>query len=219
MIRALDLFCCAGGATNGLQQAGFHVTGIDIEKHKNYCGNEFIQMDIQDLDLMGKDFLKEFDFIWASPPCQKFTQLNKQNKRDHPDLIDFIRQILIKSGKPYVIENVPNAPLINPITLCGSSFGLRVRRHRCFESNFHIEPVVCNHEWQDQDKKFDIYQHGKWFKSGVVYVFGCPGGKGKENWNEAMGINWMTQKEIVEAIPPVYSKYIAEQFLMNYKCT
>src|SRR5690242_5828920 len=101
MIKVLDLYCCAGGTTNGFQQAGFHVTGIDIRPQKHYCGDEFIQANVLDLDI---DFLKEFDLIWASPPCQKFTQLNKQNKKDHPDLIDVTRQMLIKSGKPYVIE-------------------------------------------------------------------------------------------------------------------
>src|SRR5579864_7523043 len=123
--RALDLFCGAGGATKGLQMAGFHVVGVDIKPQPRYCGDEFHQADAVTFSLEG------FDFIWASPPCQQFTPLRaRQEWKEYPDHVDAIRQRLMESSVDYVIENVPGAPLGYWITLCGSMFGLRTYRHR-----------------------------------------------------------------------------------------
>ncbi len=143
--RALDLFCCAGGATRGLQQAGFHVTGIDIRRQPRYCGDAFIQADA----LRPPVDLTRFDFIWASPPCQKFTALRfMPTAREHPDLIPQTRALLVAAGVPYCIENVEGAPLGESgylIMLCGTMFGLQtadgraeLRRHRLFETSFSI---------------------------------------------------------------------------------
>lgn len=133
-MKALDLFCGAGGASMGLANAGFEVTGVDIFDQPNYPFT-FYKANALEFDLSG------FDFIWASPPCQAFTLAQRIQKNQHPDLIEPIRQRLIETNKPYCIENVVGAPLINPILLCGSMFpGLRVYRHRLFESNFKIVP-------------------------------------------------------------------------------
>src|SRR5690242_19044857 len=141
--RALDLFCCAGGVTKGLQKAGFYVVGVDLNPQAAYCGDEFIHADALTVDLNG------FDFIWASPPCQAYTGMQRINtrapNRDHPRLIGPIRDRLKASGTLYTIENVPGAPLIDPVMLCGSMFGLKVRRHRFFESNFTMLAPKCQH--------------------------------------------------------------------------
>lgn len=157
-MKLLDLYCKAGGASKGYQLAGFEVVGVDIKKQKRYP-YEFIQADC--LELM-KDikFLKSFDVIAASPPCQthSITQhlRNAQGKStDKVDLIPQTRQALIASGKPYVIENVPGAPLIEPIQMCGSYFGLKVRRHRRFESNLPIVGSPCKHK--EQGKPVGVY--------------------------------------------------------------
>jgi DNA (cytosine-5)-methyltransferase 1 len=151
--RALDLFCSAGGATRGLQLAGFHVTGVDIKAQPRYVGDAFIQGDALEADLDG------YDFIWASPPCQAFTTLRHMPTahHKHPNLIPQTRRKLVASGIPWCIENVPGAPLGksgNLITLCGSMFGLmtadgraELRRHRLFESSFplHLGALKCQH--------------------------------------------------------------------------
>lgn len=210
-LRVLDLCCKAGGMSMGYYQAGFDVTGVDIEPQPHYPF-KFIQADATKLDI---EFLKEFDLLSASPPCQNYSELNSIHKKKYPALIEPIREMFIKSGRPYVIENVEGAPLINPIRLCGSSFGLRVQRHRLFETSFFFLAPPCNHEWQNKNKIFDIYEHGRWFKSGVARVYGHGGGKAKEQWGKAMGIDWMTTAELAEAIPPAYAKFIGEQFLLT----
>ena len=143
-LRALDLFCCAGGAAKGLDQAGFEVVGVDIKPQPRYPF-EFHQADALAFPTEG------FDFIWASPPCQAHTSMKSMhNAKPHLDLIPETRAKLQASGIPYVIENVVGAPLIDPFMLCGTMFGLGVedaelRRHRIFESSFPILAPKCQH--------------------------------------------------------------------------
>ena len=139
--RALDLFCCAGGATKGLQRAGFHVTGIDIKPQPRYCGDAFIQGDATNPPVD----LRAFSFVWASPPCQEYSQSTKTWKaegREYPDLIGTVRQWLERAGLPWCIENVETAPLRDPVLFCGPVFGLSVYRHRIFEANFYIGKMI-----------------------------------------------------------------------------
>lgn len=226
-LRALDLFCGAGGATRGLQMAGFHVTGVDIRPQPRYCGDEFIQADALEVPLDG------YDFIWASPPCQKFTALKKMwnAKGDYPNLIPDIRARLIGSGTPYAIENVEGAPLGdsgNLIVLCGTMFGLRtpdgraeLRRHRLFETSFSIllRPL-CQHNGRVlgaygghvRDRCRAITVTGHTAQTNVVrnrvrQTFSTEDAKG------AMGIDWMPLSSLSQAIPPAYSEFIGRQVL------
>jgi DNA (cytosine-5)-methyltransferase 1 len=207
--RLLDLFCKAGGASMGYYNAGFEVVGVDIKKQKRYPF-EFIQQDALEV-LADTAFLKTFDVIAASPPCQthSITQhlRNAQGKgTDKVDLIPQTREGIQKSGVDYVIENVPGAPLVNALTLCGSSFGLKVRRHRQFESSFSLTGLDCKHK--EQGKPVGIYGSMR---------DEIPGGghtaKTIEQAREAMGIDWMIWGELVEAIPPVYTEHIGKQIL------
>ena len=208
-MKLLDLYCKAGGASRGYQLAGFEVVGVDIKKQKRYP-YEFIQADCLEL-MKDMDFLRSFDVITASPPCQthSITQhlRNAQGKStDKIDLIPQTREALVASGKPYVIENVPGSPLINPIQMCGSHFGLKVRRHRRFESNLPLIGSPCKHK--EQGKPVGVYGSMK---------DEIPGGghtaKTIEQAREAMGIDWMIWGELVEAIPPVYTETIGKQIL------
>ena len=183
--------------------------GVDIKKQKRYP-YEFIQADCLEL-MKDMDFLRSFDVITASPPCQthSITQhlRNAQGKStDKIDLIPQTRAALVASGKPYVIENVPGSPLINPIRMCGSSFGLKVRRHRLFESNIQLTSSICNHK--EQGKPVGIYgsMRDEIPKGGHT-------AKSIEQAREAMGIDWMIWGELVEAIPPVYTETIGKQIL------
>ena len=209
-MKLLDLYCKAGGASKGYQLAGFEVVGVDIKKQKRYPF-EFIQADCLEL-MKDMEFLKSFDVIAASPPCQthSITQhlRNAQGRStDKVDLIPQTRQALIASGKPYVIENVPGAPLIEPIQMCGSYFGLKVRRHRRFESNLPLVGSPCKHK--EQGKPVGVYgsMRDEIPKGGHT-------AKTIEEAREAMGIDWMIWGELVEAIPPIYTKEIGKQLLL-----
>jgi DNA (cytosine-5)-methyltransferase 1 len=217
VVKLLDLFCKAGGAAMGYHRAGFEVTGVDIKNQKRFPF-EFIQADAIEV-LNDLDFISQFDMITASPPCQ--THSATRHLRDAQggttkkiDLIPETRAGLIASGKTYVIENVVGAPLINPITLCGSSFNLKVRRHRMFESNVQLMGLPCDHK--SQGRPVGVYgamndnPQGMDRKTGK-YVFGGKTAETIEQAREAMAIDWMIWGELVEAIPPAYTEFIGKQ--------
>ena len=210
--RLLDLFCGAGGAAMGYHRAGFEVVGVDIEPQPSYPF-EFMQMDALDPALE----LWPFDAIHASPPCQGYGAATKYLvSRDAPLLIDPIRELLASSGKPYVIENVVGAPLREPITLCGSMFGLDVKRHRLFElSGFALLQPACNHgAWRNRYPTHARKDKAQF--SPVVHIYGTGGGAGKDInlWRRVMEVPWMqTKAEISESIPPAYTEFIGEYLL------
>ena len=215
-MRLLDLFCGAGGASMGYFMAGFEVVGVDINPQPNYPF-EFIKADALEVDLSG------FDAYAASPPCQGYSITKHLNPdKFYPQLIYPVRDRLRATGKPFVIENVEQAKgyLYDPVTLCGSSFGLRVRRHRVFEtSGFKVPEVPCNHGWQQRHKPYKIYQsasRGGERASGIVPVHGgnqLIGGNERFYKSVAMGIDWMTPEELNEAIPPVYTFHIGKALM------
>ncbi|HEY9414081.1 MAG TPA: DNA methylase [Pseudonocardia sp.] len=206
--RLLDLYSCAGGATKGYQRAGFHVTGVDIEDQPRYCGDEFHQGDaLAFLIAHGH----EYAAIHASPPCQKFTAYRRRGAGvgdTYLNLIAETRQLLQTIGVPFVIENIPGAPLNDPVQLCGSSFGLDVRRHRLFESNLALTAPVCDHKWQTP--RFPPATNRANLRSTVeVGVWRIP----LATQQAAMGIDWMQLRELSEAVPPAYTELLGRQLL------
>ena len=211
----LDLFCGAGGAATGYHQAGFAVVGVDIHPQPNYPF-EFIQADVFDID---PDFIATFDAIHASPPCQAYSDLVSLNGNADtlPKLIEPIRGVLIASGKPYVIENVEGAPLRDYIVLCGTMFkGLRVLRHRLFETNFEISAPPHNKKHpkvHTLDKRKAHYGKTDEMKDFVQVTGG--GNCSIRAASEAMGIDWMKKREINEAIPPAYTCFTGTHLLKH----
>lgn len=198
----------------GYHRAGFEVVGVDHVAQPRYPF-EFVQADVFEFveELIefvdGSGWPTEFDAIHASPPCQAFSDLQKQNKRKYPDLIEPLRHLLQQTGLPYVIENVKGAPLIDPTVLCGTMFtGLRVIRHRLFETSFWIvapphpkHPLVFTH-----DKRSTHYGQ---LDQDTAFVQVTGGGNCTvANKRDAMGISWMIGAELNEAIPPPYAEYV-----------
>lgn len=209
-LKALDLFCGVGGVSVGLFNAGFEVVGVDVEEQDNYPF-EFIQKSVFDLD---QGFMKSFDLIHASPPCQGYIWTN-QKKEGYLRLIEPVRELLEKVGKPYIIENVQGAPIRKDLMLCGEMFGLKVLRHRIFEIHgFHVAQLK------------HVLHKGL---MGLGDYVGCYGGsKGNGNTRakygnpnpsflqqkQAMQIFWAKKdQELFNAIPPKYYEYIGKQFL------
>lgn len=209
--RLLDLFCGAGGAAMGYHRAGFDVVGVDIHPQPHYPF-EFHQGDALTL---AYDFGR-FDAVHASPPCQRWSDLARRNGNGHewPDLIAPTRALLTAWGIPWIIENVEGAPLDNPTMLCGTVFpGLRVLRHRLFESSMPItarahraHPLVFTH-----DKRKAHYGR---LNQDTAFVQVTGGGNATvANKRDAMGIDWMTGAELNEAIPPAYTEWIGAQLI------
>lgn len=221
--RALDLFCGAGGASMGLHRAGFDVTGVDIAKQPRYPFR-FVQADALNPPVR----LSDFDFIWASPPCQAHTSMKTMwNAKQHADLIPETRELLANSGAAWVIENVPGAATLRPILmLCGTMFGLgtrdgeivaELRRHRYFECSFAILGPTCSHG----GTVIGVYGgHGRNRKRATIGVYGGGHGvslhrreKGERSFTadhqrEAMGMPWASVDGLSQAIPPAYSEFI-----------
>lgn len=199
--RLLDLFCGAGGASVGYHRAGFGVVGVDNRPQPHYPF-EFHRGDA--LEYLAEHG-HEYDVIHASPPCQRYCRLTPIERRaGHPDLLPVVTDILRRSGKRYVIENVPDARhlLREPFMLCGTMFGLPIWRHRMFEANCVglVMLPPCNH-------------------SGVpILVSGTTRRKGVKRQDapaavrrSAMGTEWMTTTEMDEAIPPAYTTWVGLQ--------
>ena len=225
-MRLLDLFCGAGGAAMGYHRAGFEVVGVDINPQPNYPF-EFAQGDALTVLDMGL-WRMGFDVIHASPPCQGYSTLRVMpNAREHPLLVERVRGGCQLTGLPYVIENVVGAPLLNPLMLCGSMFGLQsndgrgLRRHRLFEihpSSLDLSAPPCVHPPRTigiyGEKARDIAQEKRHYAQpkatrgkpiGVVLPW--------SQAEEAMDIDWMTRKEMCESIPPAYTAFIGRQLI------
>jgi DNA (cytosine-5)-methyltransferase 1 len=207
----LDLFCGAGGCAVGYHRAGFDVVGVDLNPQPNYPF-EFHRAD-------AFEFLAahgwRFAAVHASPPCQGYSSVTRLrgSAGDHPDLIGPLRQALAASGRPYVIENVPQSPLRDPTTLCGSAFGLGVRRHRLFETPNRVPSPPCRHA--EQGVPVGVYGHPKGGESSSRR------GRGRKPdeaaWGRAMGIDWMNWRELAQAIPPAYTEYVGRHLMEHLR--
>jgi DNA (cytosine-5)-methyltransferase 1 len=207
--RLLDLFCGAGGAGMGYYRAGFEVVGVDINPQPRYPF-EFHQGDA--LEYL-REHGHEFDAIHASPPCQRYTRITKwKSKGDHPDLLQPTIDALDRTGKPFVVENVADAPMENYLMLCGTMFGLKVIRHRHFVCSPAIlmAPASCNHYSYSMNSVRGMSREkckGGEFMTVTGHVSNL------DRASRSMGIEWMNRKELVQAIPPAYTEFIGKQLL------
>lgn len=220
----LDLFCCEGGAGKGYADAGFEVFGVDLERQRRYPF-EFHQADALDVLAGGVLDLDSFDAIHASPPCQAYSITKHSHQKKHVELIEPVRDALIRLGKPYVIENVPGAPLRDPLTLCGTEFGLRttdvdgevlwLKRHRLFESNVDLWGAGGCH--CTGRAIGGVYGGGSSDRNHAKEVRMGGYTPSKEVRAALIGCDWMTLHGLSQSIPPAYTKHIGEQLLAYVK--
>ena len=233
-MRFLDLFCCCGGISKGFSNVypEAAIQGVDNKANHDYPFH-FMKADVFDLPL---SFFRQFDLIHASPPCQFYIPTNKWRENEYPDLISKTRNLLNAVGKPYTIENVQGSPLRQDLVLCGEMFGLRVLRHRIFEiSGFYVQqPRHRKHKLSVMDgTAVGVYSGGinpgfwgdkrkqeEFRKKRKDSHYACVAGHGGnsysfhlKDWQKAMGIDWVDNKEhLTQMIPPKYYEYIAKQF-------
>lgn len=208
-LRILVLFSGGQGASEGYRRAGFETTDVDVLPGlKTPPGHSYIIADAFDyLAQMLERAVEWPDAIHASPPCQRWTQAQnaRKNAAAHPDLITPLRPLLKATGLPYVIENVPGAPLIDPAQLCGTSFGLRhdgfeLRRERLFETNWPLAGLPCAHDLPAAR----VFGHGPdaWFykRYGRGYSYA--------DQRILMETPWARWSEIGNMIPPAFTEYV-----------
>ncbi len=189
--RLLDLFCGQGGAGVGYAAAGFEVVGVDLAPQPRYPMG-FVRADALDyLASHGSDF----DAIHASPPCQAYAPVTawRGDPLSYPDLLASTREGLQATGRPWIIENVPGAPLRADFLLCGTMFGLRFRRHRLFETSWRGFALVPTCAYRTTDAAFD---HSD-----------------ERAYADALGCSWMSVHGGRQAIPPAYTQFLGEQLL------
>ena len=222
-MKLLDLFSCCGGISKGYHNNGFECTGVDINDDHKYPYN-FIHSDVFKLPI---SFFEEFDIIHASPPCQGYILTNRNDESEKYSSIRFIdrvRNILLKTGKPFVIENVVGSPLRKDVMLCGEMFGLKVIRHRIFEIHGFsvLQPYHDKHRlsvkdgtaiamysgginpgfWGNKEKQVEYRQKRKTLRKPTT-----------GDWKNAIGIDWVDNKNhLSQMIPPKYSEYISKFF-------
>jgi DNA (cytosine-5)-methyltransferase 1 len=226
----IDLYCCAGGAAVGYHRAGFRVIGYDKDPQPNYPF-EFRQADVLSLD--PEALQAEADALHASPPCQHHSRTAnihpegrtggykepraRAAKADHPDLINPTRDLLNATGLPWIMENVPEAPLRNPVILCGLMFGLKVYRHRKFELNWPLSLSLPSHGphdgWTNTTKGYSSHANGASMITVAGKNFNLNDGKA------AMGVDWAaTQAEVAQMIPPAYTEWLGRQLMGRVLC-
>lgn len=211
-LTLLDVCSKAGGAGYGYYLAGFDVVSVDREPqpHQPF---PFIEADLRDLD---PEWIRQnFDATAWSPPCWKWSDLAHRTGREYEDFIPEARALAIAAGLPYVLENVEGAPLLDPLVLCGTQFsGLRVSRHRLFESNLPLtapRPHGAHPLHFTHDKRKGHYGRLDEWTAFVTVTGG--GNCSKAAAAAAMGIpsGWMTKDEMNQAIPPAYTQWIGGQ--------
>lgn len=209
----------------GYHRAGFEMVGVDNRPQPRYPFPFILgdAIDVLTRMMNGEKFLAsdgrwygidDFDFFHASPPCQAYSRITPWSgaREKHPDLLQPTIDVLDRVGKPYVVENVPGAPMKNYLMLCGTMFGLRVFRHRLFvcKPSIHMSPMTCNHHGYSRNSVRGV-NRDKYKNGTFITVAGHIGNF--EMAKSAMGIDWMNRRELTQAVPPVYTEWVGNQLM------
>jgi DNA (cytosine-5)-methyltransferase 1 len=211
--RMLDLFCGGGGAGMGYSLAGFDVVGVDIAPQPRYPF-PFVQADAMEYAAAhGRDY----DAIHASPPCQSYSRMARMMDSKAPRLVEAVREALEATGRPWVIENVEGAPLLSPVLLCGTMFGLRVRRHRLFELSprWLLLTPPCSCRNGVVTGRLVGQRTGGRVRNGRTR----PPYATESDRREAIGVPWMTARQARQAIPPAYTEFIGKAILARLEAS
>lgn len=232
----LDAYSCAGIGADGFADAGFDVVCLDTDEaalalnpHHVVCGDALRL-------LADPGFTAQFAAIHASPPCQLYSATRKlaiaqgKGRGRAVDLLAPTIDLLCRIDKPWVVENVERSPLRDlpaSVRLCGSSFGLKLQRHRLFlPSGFTLEGTPCAHEVFDRDPGT-----GKPRPWGVYYAMGDSipsGGRTALSWEhgcDLMGVPYdrlpyhtkgtqdASWRFLCEGLPPAMTEHVGRALI------
>jgi DNA (cytosine-5)-methyltransferase 1 len=229
-MKLLDLFCCEGGMAKGYANVGFDVTGMDIVSQRRYPF-EFYKDDALDalskMIVLDKGSAWGFSVIHASPPCQADSITKHSHSKQHVSLVAPTRELLRWTRLPYVMENVVGAKMPGSIIVCGAALdliaededgsALVLKRHRQVEftsinaalvvsalstSGVATRSVGCTGGGSSDRHHAENVRHGGYTPSKSVQ-------------ERLMGIDWMTQHGLNQAMPPAYGEFIGKQ-VMEY---
>lgn len=201
----------AGGASAGYQLAGFHTVGFDVKRQPRYPGC-FVLADVT-ADASPVD--AAFDAFHGSPPCTDHRR-SRQREVGTGWILGRCRERFELTGRPWVIENVPGAPMRPDYQLCGCMYGLAdgelmIRRERWFETSWrgfalrapclHLLPAAI------------VLRHGARRESPRPRTTRQRGHIPQAVARRLMGIDWMTERELGDAIPPVYTADIGADLM------
>ena len=150
-MKVVDLYCGAGGFSEGFRQAGFEVV-FGIDNNQNACKTfqyNFPETKVVCRNIRTFDDFPKVDVIIGSPPCKEFSKGNVNRTFDVSLIARFLEIVEIIKPKFYVMENVPDVkdPINNlygdfagkfptQVNLCAYNFGCATTRERLFSGVF-----------------------------------------------------------------------------------
>lgn len=223
--RLLDLFACAGVGGDGYASAGFDVTAVDMDPRPlKHNPHNPIHADALEV-LRDRAFVESFDVIHASPPCQAYSITKHTHSTEHPDLLGPVLELLRTYDVPWIVENVPGAPMPGALVLCGSEFGLSaydpatestvtLKRHRLFLASFDLWGAggcTCAAD-RAAGRIAGVYGGGSTDQHHARHVRRGGYTPAPDVARELLGVTRpVPWKYLTQCIPPAYTRHLGEQ--------
>lgn len=176
------------------------VTRVGLNPTDNQYTSVVIAADARSVDLGGG-----FDLGLFHPPCQSWANQTEihGDRENHENLIPLARELAQEHCEHWIIENVPGAPLNDPVTLNGGMFGSPLHYERCFETNYRVDQPRNQARLDDGHNAFsEHHRTGGWQGS-------------LELWKSAKGYSGDHQARSLkrEAVPRAYLDYLIRPLL------
>jgi len=198
-MRILHCFADTGVESEALAAYG-SVTRVGLDPVDTPFTDTLIKADARDVE-----FDQTFDLGLFHPPCQRWTPGAQMHGTtgEHENLIPLARELANDYCENWIIENVPQAPLNDPVTLNGGMFGSPLHYERCFETSYHVDQPRNQQRLCGGHETFDeFHATGGWKGS-------------KQLWQSTKGYSGDYNAKSLkrEAIPRAYINYLVRPLL------